>query len=91
MEKALNALLALKKMGAATHTGILKQFNILYIRDGNGYFTHEDYQMVADASRIRSASDYDDFYIANKEESVRQVNHASLLIHKVEKYMAEMI
>ena len=44
MEKAIKALLALKGVDAATHSGNLKQFNYHYVFHGDGTFTPDDYQ-----------------------------------------------
>ena len=65
----------------------MKQFNFLYIFKGNGTFTTDDYQMIAKAEQIRNASDYDDFYIASKEETKQQVENAKCLVDKVSKYV----
>lgn len=87
IEKSLKALLAVKETDAATHSGVLKQFNYLYIYQGNGTFTSEDYQKAAQSEQVRNSSDYDDFYIADKEESRQQVENAGYMIDKVEKYL----
>ena len=87
IEKSIKALLALKQIDVITHNGALKQFNFLYIFKGNGTFTTDDYQMIAKAEQIRNASDYDDFYIASKEETKQQVENAKCLVDKVSKYV----
>ena len=58
MEKAIKALLAMKGVDAATHSGNLKQFNYFYVFHGDGTFTPDDYQTVAAAEQIRNLSDY---------------------------------
>ena len=39
------------------------------------------------AEQIRNASDYDDFYIASKEESRQQVENAAYFFEKVKEYL----
>lgn len=56
-------------------------------RYGDGTFSQEDYQLIAKAERIRNASDYDDFYIASKEETQQQVSNAEYIVRKIEKYI----
>jgi uncharacterized protein (UPF0332 family) len=85
--KNLKALLAMEKIDSTTHNGALKQFNFIYIYKGDGTFTPEDYQKIARAEQIRNASDYDDFYVASKEEAQLQVKNAGYFIEKVEKYI----
>lgn len=90
IEKSIKALLATELVEVITHNGALKQFNLIFIYKGNGTFTQEDYQKVARAEQIRNASDYDDFYLASKEETRQQVENAGYLVEKVEKYIAEL-
>ena len=72
----MRAMLALKGIDADSHNGILRQFNVHFIRNGEAGFEQGDYKMVANAQRIRNISDYDDFYIADKEECSEQVKTA---------------
>lgn len=88
IEKSVKALLATELVEVLTHNGALKQFNIIFIYKGNGTFTPEDYQKIARAEQIRNASDYDDFYLASKDETRQQVENAEYLVEKVENYIA---
>lgn len=83
IEKALSALLLSHRIETKTHSGVLKMFNLEFVRNGDGFFTGEDYSMAAEAEHIRNVSDYDDFYIANKEQSVAQVENSVKLVEKV--------
>lgn len=87
IEKGVKALLALEQTDVLTHNGALKQFNYLYIFQGDGTFTHKEYQMIAGAEQIRNASDYDDFYLASKEETKQQVANADYLVTKMDEFL----
>jgi uncharacterized protein (UPF0332 family) len=87
IEKAVKALLATECVEVATHNGGLHQFNYLFVHKGDGTFTQEDYKKASHAERVRTASDYDDFYIASKEEAKQQVNDAEYIVGKVQKYI----
>lgn len=87
IEKSIKALLAMEEIEVSTHSGGLKQFNFKFIYEGDGTFTKDDYQIAAKAERIRNASDYDDFYIASKEEAQQQVFNAEYIVKKIEKYI----
>lgn len=89
IEKSIKALLATQRIEAITHNGALKQFNIVFIYKGDGTFTADDYQKIVRAEQIRNASDYDDFYLASKEETRQQVENAVYIVNKVEKYILE--
>lgn len=49
-------------------------------------FPREMGRKIGEAEEIRHASDYDDFYIASREESERQVAVADEFIQLAEKY-----
>lgn len=87
IEKSIKALLATKEIEVATHNGGLKQFNYTFIYKGTGDFTAEDYQKVAQAEQIRNVSDYDDFYIASREEAKQQIDNAECFIRKADSYL----
>ncbi|MCC8051444.1 MAG: HEPN domain-containing protein [Clostridiales bacterium] len=90
MEKAVRALLILEDTEPQTHNGVLKQFNYLFIFKGTGFFTQNDYQILAKSEQIRNASDYDDFYLASKEESTQQIENATYIVGKIEKYISNL-
>lgn len=89
MEKAVNALLIDKHVETRTHNGAMKMFNVEYVRIENAYFTEEDYRLIVKAEQIRSISDYDDFYVASKDETRQQVENARKLIEKIKGYFSE--
>lgn len=91
IEKGLKALLAMEQIEVGTHNGALKQFNYAFIYNGDGTFTSEDYKTVASAEQIRNASDYDDFYIASKEETSQLVINTENILDKIEKYILDRI
>lgn len=91
MEKGVKALLALKNIEVTTHNGGLKQFNYIYIYKGDGTFIPEDYQKIAGAEQIRNASDYDDFYIASKDETKRLIENTKYILDKIEKYIMDIL
>ena len=81
----------MKEIDADSHNGCLRQFNVHYIKDQIGGFKAGDYKRIANAQRIRNNSDYDDFYIASKEESERQISVADEFIILAEKYCMEQL
>ncbi len=54
-------------------------------------FPREMGRKIGQAEEIRHASDYDDFYIASKEESERQISVADEVIILAEKYCLEQL
>lgn len=49
-------------------------------------FSREIGRKIGEAEEIRHASDYDDFYIASREETERQIEVAAEFIQMAEKY-----
>lgn len=87
IEKCIKALLATQQIDVETHNGAVSQFNLLFIHQENTAFTKADYQKIAKADRIRNASDYDDFYIVNKEETKELLEFVKDFLGKAEEYI----
>lgn len=45
--------------------------------------TYDIYKTIARSEQIRNASDYDDFYVADKAETRQQVENARKLVEKI--------
>ncbi|MBO4910122.1 MAG: HEPN domain-containing protein [Lachnospiraceae bacterium] len=86
-EQAIKAVLSIIEKSSETHNGILSIFNMEFIHKPSQYFSKEDMKMFRSMGRIREASDYDDFYIANKAECENQVAQAKHILEKVYIYL----
>ena len=84
---AISAIHALDGNAYKRHKDALANFNKNYIK--TEIFPRILGRKIAEAEEIRHASDYDDFYIASKEESERQIAVAGEFIELVEKYCME--
>ena len=82
---AIRALLALDGADYKKHSGVLAHFNQYYIK--TGVFPIEFSTIVGNASIIRNGSDYDDFYICSKEQTIRLVESVSIVIAAIERYL----
>lgn len=88
IEKCIKALLATQQIDVETHNGAVSQFNLILIHNrDNSIFTKNDYQKIAKADRIRNASDYDDFYVVNKEETRELLDFAEDFLGRTEEYI----
>lgn len=86
-EQAIKAVLATIEKNSETHNGVLSVFNMEFIHKPSKYFTKDDMKMFRGMGRIREASDYDDFYIADKAECERQVEQAENILKKVHVFL----
>ena len=67
------------------HKDALANFNKNYIK--TEIFPRILGRKIAEAEEIRHASDYDDFYIATREEAEEQIDTAVELVEKIEEYV----
>jgi uncharacterized protein (UPF0332 family) len=82
---SMRAILALDGFDSKKHSGVIAKFNESYIK--NKIFTIDYGKIVKNASIIRNNSDYDDFFIATKEQAETQIKDAKKFILAVEKYL----
>lgn len=86
---AISAIHALDGNAYKRHKDALANFNKNYIK--TEIFSRKLGRKIVEAEEIRHASDYDDFYIASKEESERQISVADEFIILAEKYCLEQL
>lgn len=87
MFHAVRALLALEGVDYKKHSAIIAHFQREYIR--TGLFSREYSDMLIKASAIRNASDYDDFYLASRDETAQQINNAEKFVTAIEEYLSK--
>ena len=85
---AMRAVLALDGEDFKRHSGVIQYFQKNYIK--TGIFEKKYSDIITRASMIRNASDYDDFYIASREESEQQIEDAKALLAVVREYLSEI-
>lgn len=84
---AINAIHALDGRAYKRHKDAISNFNKDYVK--TEIFPREMGRKIGEAEEIRHASDYDDFYIASREEAERQVAVADEFIQLIEGYCKE--
>ena len=85
---AVSAVHALDGKSYKRHKDALGNFNKDYVR--TEVFPKDMGRKIAKAEEIRHASDYDDFYIASKEETVRQIETAEDVVDQIAKYISSI-
>ncbi len=81
---AINAVHAVSGKAYKRHKDAVANFNKDYVK--TSIFPRDIGRKIGRAEEIRHASDYDDFYIADKEESEQQIAVADEFIKLVEKF-----
>ena len=82
---AMRAVLALEEVDFKKHSGVIQYFQREYIKTGIFEKAYSD--IIISASEIRNASDYDDFFLASKEETKEQIYNAELFCKALEEYL----
>ena len=81
---AISAVHALDKNAYKRHKDAIANFNKDYVK--TEIFSKNLGRKISVAEEIRHASDYDDFYIATKEEAAEQIATAEELIQAITAY-----
>ena len=84
---SLTAVLCLEPIAFKKHKDTIGYFNMNYFH--TGIFADEIGRGISKAAKVRHASDYDEFYIAGREETERQIQTAKVLIDLVDKFVSE--
>lgn len=85
----MNAVHALDGQSYKKHKDAIANFNKEYIK--TEIFESSLGRKINEAEKIRHASDYDDFYIANIAETEGQINTAKEFVKAVEEYCNKRI
>ena len=84
---AISAVHALDGNAYKRHKDALANFQSKnYVKNGE-FFPRKLGKKIVESEEIRHASDYDDFYIATREEAEEQIQTAKELVSRVEEYV----
>lgn len=81
---SISAIHAMDGVSYKRHKDAIANFNKSYVK--TEIFPRELGHRIAEASLIRHASDYNDFYIATKDEASQQIQTAKDLLTLVKQY-----
>lgn len=84
---AIKAVLALEEIDFKRHKDAIGYFNKSYVATEK--FSRELGRKIGMLKQLREKSDYDDFFIAGKEEAEIQIETAELIIAAVKSFVAE--
>ncbi len=84
---AIRAVLALEQIDFKKHKDVLAYFNQNYVN--MNIFPKNIGRNIAQASKLRERSDYDDKYVPSSEKTEIQIKTAEDVINEVEKYLKE--
>ena len=82
---AARSILALERIDFKRHKDVNAYFNKNYV--ATGIFEKDIGRKLARLQQKREQSDYDDFFIASKEEAQKQYNNAENIIYAIIEYL----
>lgn len=85
---AMRAVLVFDEFDSKKHSGIISEFRKRYIK--TGILSTETSKIIDIQFSVRSHSDYDDFYVISKNESINQLHEAEKMVSEVEKYLIKL-
>ena len=82
---AIRAVLALEKIDFKKHSAVIAYFNKNYIM--TNIFDKAYGKVISNAFEIRQQSDYEDFYIVNKEKTQKLLGNVEKFLIDLEQYL----
>jgi len=82
---AIRSIFALEGKDFKKHSGLLSSFRMEYIK--TKIFDDRMSDIVRDLFRVRSKSDYDDFYTVDKQEISEQISNAEHFLEQIKVYL----
>jgi uncharacterized protein (UPF0332 family) len=86
---SMRAVLAFDGFDSKKHSGIIAEFRKSYIK--TGIIQDELSTIIGRASEIRNASDYDDMFIASKDETKKQIEDAKIFYNKIKEFIEKKL
>lgn len=85
---AVRAVLAKDKVDFSKHAGVISYFQREYVK--TELFDKKYSKYLQSAFQIRNSCDYDDFFIASKQDADEQYQRASEFYQAIKKYLEEL-
>lgn len=84
---AMRAVNITEGYDSSKHSGVIAFFTQTFLKTER--IDRSMAKIIKESSYLREKSDYDDFYIASREEAQNQLGNAKLFIQKVYEFMNE--
>ena len=82
---AMRAVTTLDHFDSSKHSGVIAFFNMTYVK--TGIFDKSISKIIDSSFRLREKADYDDFFLASKEDAALQIERAKQVISLIENYI----
>lgn len=82
---AMRAVNILNGYDSSKHSGVIAYFNKNFLKENK--LDRKLYKIIKDTSYFREKSDYDDFFVIDKQEAERQLENAKIFLKSVSEYL----
>lgn len=84
---AMRAVNVLDDFDSSKHSGVIAHFNQSHVKEG--HFPKEASKIIRTASEMREHADYEDFFVASKQDAQEQLLKAEKFHNLVEDYLTK--
>lgn len=85
----IRAVNIIKGYDSSKHSQVIGYFNRYFVHTGE--FASDTYKIIDKAYRIRERCDYQDFFLASKEDAENQIRQAEEFIKATETYLEKKL
>lgn len=85
---AMRAVNVLDDFDSSKHSGVIAHFNQFHVKEG--HFPKEASKIIRTASEMREHADYEDFFVASRQEAEEQFLKAEKFHNLVQDYLETM-
>jgi len=85
---AIHAVLLTVGFSSKKHTGSIAEFRRVFVKEG--IFSETSSDIIGDAFKVRTKSDYDIHYVVSKSEVTKQLEDAKSFLAEVEAYIESL-
>ena len=84
---AMRAVNILEGYDSSKHSGVISYFTQTFLKTER--LDRELSKIIKEALYLREKSDYDDFYIASKDEALKQLENAKIFLQMISEFIKE--
>ncbi len=82
---SVRSVFAFERIDSKRHTGVIHLFSENFVKAG--LIKNELQIILSNSFQIRVESDYKDFYVVSKEESIKQLNNAEFFLNEIKNFV----
>ena len=86
---AIRSVNSLEGFDSRKHAGVIAYFNRFFLKTGKISNSRRMSEIIKDARRFREKSDYEDFFIAVRDDAEEQLQNAALFVEIISKFLED--